>query len=421
MSQDQILTDPPDNSSLYPPATQIQAGSVAFKHTNLAIFLGGFSTFWLLYWVQPILPLFARTFSLSPAASSTILSISTAALALSQLPSSFISDRFGRKPVMSCAMLLAAIMTLLTTFVPDYSSLLVLRLFAGIVLAGLPAVAMAYLAEEIEVISLGKSMGVYISGSAIGGMSGRLVTALAADYFSWHIAALIVGSIGLISAVVFWQKLPASQHFHPRPLPFSQQGRRELKQAFITLLKDEGLPWLYASGFILMGCFVSLYNYIGFHLEAAPFNLRPSIIGGIFTLFLVGAVASAKAHRIAQKVGRYKALIGSMLMMLVALLLTFSPWLPLVVLGITMQTFAFFGGHTIASSWVGQRAGKTKALGASLYLSSYYLGSSVVGSMSGLFWRYGEWRGVATTLIITLVITMSLTAYKLSRIPALIS
>ncbi len=64
MSQDQILTEPPDSSDLYPPVTQIQAGSVAFKHTNLAIFLGGFSTFWLLYWVQPILPLFARTFPL---------------------------------------------------------------------------------------------------------------------------------------------------------------------------------------------------------------------------------------------------------------------------------------------------------------------------------------------------------------------
>ena len=418
MSQEQILTDPPNDSLISLPKTQIKAGSLAFKHTNLAIFLGGFSTFWLLYWVQPILPLFARSFALSPAASSTILSISTAALALSQLPSSFISDRFGRKPVMNCAMLLAAVMTVLTAFAPDYSSLLILRLFAGIVLAGLPAVAMAYLAEEIDVVSLSKSMGIYISGSAIGGMSGRLVSALAADYFSWHIAALIVGSVGLVSAAVFWQKLPASKHFSPRPLPFSPQGRRELKHAFITLFNDDGLPWLYLSGFILMGCFVSLYNYIGFHLESPPFNLSPSIIGGIFTLFLIGAVASAKAHRISQKIGRYNALIGAMLMMLVALILTFSSWLPLVVLGITMQTFAFFGGHTIASSWVGQRAGKTKALGASLYLSSYYLGSSVVGSLSGLFWHYGEWRGVATALIVTLLITMSLTAYKLAKIPA---
>lgn len=418
MSQHQAVTEisADGNAGSFPLSSQIQAGTLAFKHTNLAVFLGGFSTFWLLYWVQPILPLLARTFSLSPAASSTILSISTAALAFSQLPSSFISDRFGRKQVMSYAMVLAAAMTLLTTFAPNYSSLLILRLLAGVVLAGLPAVAMAYLAEEIEVISLSKSMGVYISGSALGGMSGRLISALIADYFSWHFAALAVGSVGLIAATIFWQKLPASQHFHARPLPFSVQGREELKIAFISLLKDDGLPWLYASGFILMGCFVSLYNYIGFHLESAPFNLRPSIIGCIFTLFLIGAIASAQAHRISQKIGRYRALTGSMLLMLIALGFTFSSHLILVVIGITMLTFAFFAGHTIASSWVGQRAGKTKALGASIYLSCYYLGSSIVGSVSGLFWRYGNWYGVAIALTGTLAITMVLIAYKLSRI-----
>eukprot|EP00906_Rhabdomonas_costata_P028619 RCo040504 len=388
MSQPQSVTEIPidKETDIQPLEGLIRAGTIAFKHTNLAVFLGGFSTFWLLYWVQPILPLFARTFHLTPAASSTILSVSTAALAFSQLPSSFISDRFGRKKVMSYAMLLAAAMTLLTTFAPNYTSLLILRLLAGIVLAGLPAVAMAYLAEEIEVISLSKSMGVYISGSALGGMSGRLISALCADYFSWHIAALAIGSIGLISAAIFWQKLPASQNFHPRSLPFSRQGRVELNIAFTALLQDKGLPWLYLSGFILMGCFVSFYNYIGFHLGSAPFNLRPGIIGCIFTVFMIGAVASAQAHRIARKTGRFRALIGLMLLMLIALGLTFSSQLIVVVLGITLLTFAFFGGHTIASSWVGQRAGTSKALGASLYLSSYYLGSSLVGSVSGLFW-----------------------------------
>ncbi len=58
---------------------RIQAGTPEFKRTNLALFLGGFSTFWLLYWVQPLLPLFARVFGISPAASSVTLSAATGA------------------------------------------------------------------------------------------------------------------------------------------------------------------------------------------------------------------------------------------------------------------------------------------------------------------------------------------------------
>jgi len=245
---------------------RIRAGTPEFRRTNIALFLGGFATFWLLYWVQPLLPLFARSFGLSPAASSVALSASTGGLALALLPASFLSDRFGRKPVMCVAMSLAAVLTVLTAAAPDFASLLVLRALSGIVLAGLPAVAMAYLAEEIAPESLGASMGLYIAGTALGGMSGRLVTALVADWASWRVAGTLVGSVGLLAALVFWRNLPASRRFVSRPLPLSATGRRALWREVREQFGDAGLPWLFAVGFLLMGCFVSLYNYIGFRL-----------------------------------------------------------------------------------------------------------------------------------------------------------
>ncbi|MDB5936630.1 MAG: transporter, partial [Massilia sp.] len=79
-------------------STTIAAGSPAYRRTNRAMVFGGFSTFALLYCVQPLMPLLAHEFTLSPAQSSLVLSVSTAALALSLLFSSVVSDRIGRKP-----------------------------------------------------------------------------------------------------------------------------------------------------------------------------------------------------------------------------------------------------------------------------------------------------------------------------------
>ncbi|MBB5189731.1 YNFM family putative membrane transporter [Silvimonas terrae] len=385
----------------------IKAGTPAYRRTNIALFLGGFSTFWLLYWVQPLLPLFSRVFGLSPAASSVALSISTGGLALALIPASFISDRFGRKPVMCTAMFAAAVLTLLSAFAPGFGSLLVFRILCGVVLAGLPAVAMAYLAEEIDPLSLGSSMGLYIAGTALGGMSGRLTSAWVADFFTWRAAAGFVGALGLIAAFVFWRFLPKSQHFSARALPTSAAGRKALWQAIQGLFGDAGLPWLFFTGFALMGCFVSLYNYMGFRLERAPFNLSDSTIGMIFTLYLVGTFASAWSGKMADKIGRRHVLWGMKVLMLAGLLLTLSNWLPLVIVGIAMFTFAFFGGHTVASSWVGRRAGPAKALGASLYLSAYYLGSSLVGSLTGLFWAADQWTGVCAALVFIVLISLA--------------
>src|SRR5471032_3001610 len=182
---------------------RIAAGSADFKRTNRALFFGGFSCFALLYSVQPLLPLLSHQFALTPAQSSLTLSVSTAALALSMLASSALSDRIGRKPIMVAALVLAAVLTLLCAAAQSYPQLLALRMLLGIALGGMPAIAMAYLGEEMEPSSLGLSMGLYISGSAFGGMAGRVLTSVLSDVLSWRVALAAMGVAGLLSAWEF--------------------------------------------------------------------------------------------------------------------------------------------------------------------------------------------------------------------------
>lgn len=70
------------------------------------------------------------------------------------------------------------------------------------------ALAVTYLSEEIHPLNIGVSIGLYIGGSAIGGMTGRLASGLILEYGSWRMAMGAIGIAGVVAAVLFWRYLP---------------------------------------------------------------------------------------------------------------------------------------------------------------------------------------------------------------------
>ncbi|MFZ6656947.1 MFS transporter [Undibacterium sp. TJN19] len=383
---------------------RIAAGTPEFKRINRAMVFGGFSTFSLLYCIQPLMPLLAQQFTLTPAQSSLTLSISTLTLALSLLISSAISERLGRKPLMVFALATAAATTVLCAFAHNFSQLLLLRALLGIALGGMPAVAIAYLDEEIEAASIGLAIGLYIAGSAFGGMLGRLLTAVISDHYSWRMALGIMGTAGLYAAWEFWRSLPQARNFKP-----AGQIWETVSRGLRTHFSDAGLMQLFFLAFLLMGCFVSLYNYIGYRLLAAPFNLSQSSAGAIALLYLLGIGSSVWVGRLVDRVGRRGVLWIVLLTMLSGLLLTLSSSLYMIIPGMALFTFGFFASHSVASSWVARRATAPKALASAIYLCFYYLGSSLIGSFTGLMWASHGWSGVVLALGAILSVALMIT------------
>jgi len=166
--------------------TRIARDTAAYRRMALALLMAGFSTFALLYDVQPLLPLFAGQFGINAANASLSVSFATGAMALSFIPAGILSDRIGRLPVMTISLLASALLTILSAALPGWTTLLVMRALTGIALAGVPSVAMAYVSEEVDAVSVGSAMGLYIAGSAIGGMAGRLGMTLIAEHFGWR-------------------------------------------------------------------------------------------------------------------------------------------------------------------------------------------------------------------------------------------
>jgi MFS transporter, YNFM family, putative membrane transport protein len=324
-------------------------------------------------------------------------------LAPAMIVAGALSEARGRKSMMVGSLLASALLTLFSALAPNWGIFLALRAVAGIAFAGLPAISMAYLSEEVHPGSIGLAMGLAIGGNGLGGMIGRLITALITDVLSWRYAMGVIGLLGVVASVIFWRTLPPSRHFVARPL---RAGA--LMRSFWEQLRDARLIGLYAVGFLLMGSFVTTYNYVTYHLLDAPYRLSQTAVGFIFVVYLVGIFASAWIGARADRVGRRRMLSLMAALMLLGVALTIAGPLLLVVVGIATVTFGFFGGHSVASSWVGLEARHAKAQAAALYLFFYYVGSSVAGAVGGIFWGRWRWLGVVGFVVAMLVVALAI-------------
>jgi MFS transporter, YNFM family, putative membrane transport protein len=397
---------PPDQATLY-----LERGSRAYWRAAIALLFAGYATFSLLYCVQPLLPEFTRAFGVSPAQSALSVSVTTASLAIAIFIAGFVSEGWSRRRLMTGSLIASSVLTIIAACLPSWEGLLVVRALEGLALGGVPAVAMAYLAEEVHPDGLGLAMGLYVGGTAIGGMAGRVISGVLADLFSWRVAIGGIGVLGLLATVAFRALLPPSRRFVPRiGMSFGHH-----RTALSGHLRNRGLPFLFLMGFVLMGSFVTIYNYVGYRLLAAPFGLNQTEIGAIFVVYLTGVVASPWSGKMADVFGRGRVLIAAILLMIVGVVMTLSTLLPMVIGGIACMTFGFFAGHSVASGWVGLLAKGAKGQAAALYLLAYYLGSSVIGSYGGHFWTGFGWTGVVGLVVVLLLIGLASADYLRRR------
>ncbi|MFP5338884.1 MAG: MFS transporter [Gammaproteobacteria bacterium] len=379
--------------------SHLRRGSAGYRRATLALFCAGFATFALLYCIQPLLPLLAKHYAVSAASSSLALSLTTLSLALCLLVSAALAESWGRKPVMAAALGLASLLGLACVLVESWHLLLFLRTLLGLALSGLPALAMAYVSEEFDPDSLPAAMGLYIGGTALGGMLGRLLSGLLSDLGGWQLALGGIASLGLLALVLFVWLLPASRHFKAQAL-----SPRGLLANFRMHLGNPILRALFLQGFLLMGGFVALFNYIGFRLAGAPFGLSSTFIGLLFVVYLAGIFSAGWAGRLVSRFGARRVLRGGVALMLLGVGLCATPWLVSIVVGLGVFTLGFFAAHAVASGQVGAHARGARAQASALYLCAYYLGSSVVGYGAGYVWDHAGWLQLMALLAALFVI-----------------
>ncbi len=392
-------------------------GSPGYRRVVGALFASGLATFALLYSTQAILPELAEAFGVSSGASTLTLSLSTLGLGVALLVAGPLSDVVGRTRLIHASLLASGVVAAACALAPTWPTLLGLRLLLGVVLAGLPAVATAYLREELHPSSHGRAAGLYIGGTAIGGMAGRLVTGPVAELAGWRWALAATALLGLGCAAAVRVLLPPSSGFVA-----AEPGVRALLHGTRRALSDPALLALYAIGACAMGALVAVFNTVGFRFQGPPYDLSLGAASLVFLVYPLGTASSTYFGRLVDRRGRRPVLPLGCALAIGGALLTSADPLPLLVLGIGLLTAGFFAVHGIASGWVPVRAhagGVSAGQAASLYLVAYYLGSSVFGSLAGYAWSAHGWNGVVVLATALLCLTGA-AAMLLRRTPSLL-
>ena len=380
-----------------PPTTVVwqghPRGSSDYRRLLAALFCAGVATFAQLYSPQAVLPLIARDLGTGAADTALAVSAATIGLAVGVIPWAALADRIGRVQVMTISVATATVLGLLVPFSPSYQLLLCGRFLEGLVLAGVPAVAVAYLTEEINAGHAARAAGTYVAGTTIGGLAGRLVTGPVAEYAGWRVGVLIVAVLCGLAALAFVKLAPPAQGFTPT------RNQRDLGRRLLVNLRSPRQLVLFSQAFLLMGGFVAIYNFLGFRLVAAPFHLPQTVVSLVFLAYLAGTWASARAGAEATRFGRRTVMVASIVTMIAGVAITLSNNIVAVLVGLVVATAGFFGAHAIASGWVGVAAGNSKAQASSLYNLFYYGGSSAVGWFGGLAFDAAGWPAVAGTVM----------------------
>lgn len=384
-----------------------------FHRIRLCMLLSGLSVFAQLYLFQPLLSDLCHDYALSPVSGSLSVSASTIGMAVGLFVLAFKADAVSRGRLMGWSLIVSSLLTLLSVFAFNYPLLLLVNFLKGAVLAGVSAVALAYLTEEVDARVIGLAISLYLSGNTLGGMAGRVSGTLLAGWAGWHAAVLVIGVVSLLLGLIFVRLLPVSQNFRPASVPVKVRLGQMAR-----LLGGRSFVGVYFIVALLMGVFVSVYNYLSFLLESPVFGLPHYVVAGVFLMYTAGVAGSVVTGRLSDRYSPYTLLRLSMVLMLVGLSFLLIMRLGYIILGLGILTFAFFSTHTMASRIVSMRANEARSSATSLYWLFYYAGSSLLGSATGVWLSDYGWEGfvAALSVLVGVAFVVSCVALPMYRI-----
>jgi len=358
----------------------------AFAPTVVAFGAAGLVAFAELYGVQALLPAMAREFDLSPSSAALVQSAGAIGLAAAVIPWSMVARRVRRGTLLRIAVVATILLSPLVAATAGLVPLLVLRFAQGAVLAGIPALAVTHLGDVLDRARAAAAAGWYVAGTAIGGLSGRLVAGTVGALADWRTALVAVSILSALAAAAFLMLTPRVVE-HP-----DQPG------AVRRALASRRIWTLVALAFLQMGAFVAIYNFVGFRLIHAPFSLPDITVTAVFVVYLVGSFTATRVARLVSRLGRERVVAVSLAVQTVGALVTLPAWVPTIVAGLVLVTAGFFALHALAAGWVAEW-GRGSALPSALYTIGYYAGAGVLGWALGLVYDGGGWAALVTGLV----------------------
>ena len=384
----------------------MNAAARTFSARQIAVGIVGYCCFINLYSPQSILPLLSQQFGASAAEVSSVITMSTLAVALTAPFTGTVADVLGRKRVIVTAMFLLAIPTIMVGLSPNLTWMIAWRGVQGLVLPSIFAVTVAYIGDEWPHYEATTAAGIYSSGSSLGGFSGRLVTGVFADWLGWRYGFFALACVALTGAIAVTLLLPRERKF------VRSEGLMASGRQMLAHIRNPQLLSVYAVGFGVLFNFICTFTYVSFHLAAAPYNLSPTWLGVLFVTYLAGSALTPWTGWAVNRFGRRNFMTWVIAIWIGGAALMLASPLPVIILGLTLCAACGLICQAVstASVTITARAGRSSAVG--LYVTSFYGGGSFGAALGGLAWTFGKWPACVALVAIMLLIMGAIVRFR---------
>ena len=356
------------------------------SRARLGIWAAGFACFITLYATQPMLPVLARDFGLPlPRMGETVTATLVAVALLAPLVGQ-VSDRLGRRRLITTAAWILVVPTALAGLAPTYETLLLCRFAQGICMPFIFALVITFISEEWSGLEALRLTGDYQVAAILGGFCGRVGNGLLTDYLGWR-ASFLVSAVAIAGCAALTGFLPRERRF------VRQADIGASIAAYRSLLSDRKLVATFCLGFTVLFALVGGYTFANVHLAGPPWELGPAALGLVFSVYLIGTVTTGQAARLATRIGRRRSVMIWVAVALGGILLTLSSWLPLIIAGLGLLAAGVFPEQTLSLNFIASAAPKARATAVGIYTTAYYLGGAAGGVLPAAIWHVAGWPG----------------------------
>lgn len=377
-----------------------------------AVSAAGMCAFFTMYVTQGLLPSLQAVFHASVAELSLTITVTTLAVAMAAPFSGIAADRFGRKRVLLASLAGLALSTLLAATAHSLHGLLVWRAIEGLCIPGVFTATVAYISEEWAASDVPAVTALYISGSVAGGFLGRFIAGMVTAHADWQAAFVVLGGVNFLFLLLIARGLPASRRFQA-----ASGGLRAALAGFAPHLRNPRLLGTYAIGFGILFSQVCTFTYVSFHLAGAPYHFDLKDLSLLFTVYLVGMVATPLAGKLAWTFGKRRVFVTAVGLGACGMLLTLLGPVWAIVAGLTLSSGGVFIAQSMATAQVPALAGQARSSAVGLYVLCYYIGGSVGAFGPAWIWTHAGWAG-CVTLVLLVQLAIGAAAWRIWDVPA---
>ncbi|KHL96229.1 transporter [Paenibacillus sp. IHB B 3415] len=362
-----------------------------------------------IYYAQPLLDAISHEFGITHSSVGLVITITQVCYAFGLILLVPLGDLLNRRWLIAGQMLIS-VLALIVVGTAHTSKVLFISIAAVGLLAVVTQTLVAFAATLADPAERGRTVGVVTSGIVIGILLARTFAGVLTDIAGWRSVYLVSAGLTLIMAGVLFRVLPKDE-----PSRESLSYLQLLRSLFTLFAQERILRIRAVLALLIFTAFSILWTSLVLPLSAPPLSLSHSAIGAFGLAGVAGALAAARAGRLADR-GLGQRTTGAALILLLLSWLPISYTqhsLPALIAGIILLDLAVQAVHVTNQSMILNLHPEARSRLTAGYMIFYSIGSATGSIASTSIYAHSGWNGVC--LLGAIVSALALLFWALTR------